>query len=117
MTVLDALHDAVARTRFTYNDEDELQEALAMVLRARGLDVRREVRLNSRDRIDLLVGRVGVEVKIAGKPVSVLRQLARYAESPELDELVLVTSRVRHQAPDELNGKKVTVICLAGRTL
>lgn len=117
MSVVDELREALKTTRFTYSEEDQLQEGLAEVLTARGLDVRREVRLNSRDRIDLLVGRTGIEVKIAGRPVSVLQQLGRYAESPELDELVLVTSKVRHQAPDELNGKPVTVICLAGRTM
>jgi hypothetical protein len=38
--------------------------------------VEREVRLNARDRIDLLVDRVGIEVKVTGAWRDVERQLA-----------------------------------------
>jgi alkanesulfonate monooxygenase SsuD/methylene tetrahydromethanopterin reductase-like flavin-dependent oxidoreductase (luciferase family) len=51
------------------------------------------------------VGTAGIEVKIAGQPGRVVEQLRRYAEHDRIDELVLVTSRVRHQAPGALNGK------------
>jgi hypothetical protein len=103
--------------RFRYTNEDELQEGLALALTRAGHQVEREVRLNDRDRIDLLVGTAGIEVKIAGQPGRVVEQLRRYAEHDRISELVLVTSRVRHQAPGALNGKAVTVICIAGHSL
>jgi hypothetical protein len=97
---------AIEAHRFAYVDEDELQQGLAEVLAPFG--VRREVRLNARCRIDLLAGRVGIELKIGGSAAALLRQVERYAELPELDALVVVTSRVRHLQPvDEANGKPV----------
>lgn len=84
--------------RFLYRSEADLQESLATVLAAEGLPVRREVRLNSRDRIDLLVWRVGIEVKVAGQRDQVLAQLKRYAESEQVGALILVTSRARQIA-------------------
>lgn len=105
---------AIRGFRFRYVREDDLQEGLAEALRSEGFELEREVRLDARNRIDLLVGRVGVEVKVAGRPDAVLRQLERYAESDLVDAIMLVTSRVRHRVPAELNGKPVTVVQLAG---
>lgn len=104
---------AINGSRFLYTSEDELQEGLAKVLTEAGFNVHREVRLTPRDRIDLMVGRVGIEVKIAGRPWSVLGQLQRYAESPAINELILVTTKARHEAPARLNGKPVTVVFIA----
>jgi hypothetical protein len=110
-----AVADLVRGFRFHYGDEDQLQEGLASALQSRGLEVQREVRLTARDRIDLLVERVGVEVKVAGRPDGVVRQLRRYAASDQVDGLVLVTNRVRHLAvPDRLNDKPVVAVTLAG---
>lgn len=101
--------------RFSTADEDELQQAIADVLERAGLDPEREHRLGARDRIDLLVERVGIEVKVAGAARAVERQLARYAESDEIDALILVTSRARHiTVPTSLNGKPVVVVSLVG---
>lgn len=103
--------------RYRYATEDELQQALAAALTGAGYTVEREVRLNSRDRIDLLVDRVGIEVKIAGERRTVERQLARYSESDLVDELVLVTTRARHRPPAQLNWKPVHVVSLLGAGL
>lgn len=82
---------------FRYCNEDDLQAGLAGALTNAGLDVQREVRLTARDRIDLLVDAVGIEVKIAGRTADVIRQLNRYLKSELIEELILVTSRARHQ--------------------
>jgi hypothetical protein len=97
--------------RFHYADEDRLQRGLAALF---GDQAEREVRLDSRSRIDLMVGRVGIEVKVAGKPSAVLRQVERYLASDQLDGLVLVTTRVRHRPPAIVNGKPVRTVSLAG---
>lgn len=115
MTDPNPLVDAIRRRRFRYVDEDELQRGLAAALEADGFEIEREVILSPRDRIDILAGRVGIEVKVAGQAASVVRQLERYAESDRVDELVLVTSRVRHLAvPSEIGGKPVSVVAIAG---
>lgn len=88
--------EALDRHRFVAASEHELQGALAEALVQAGFDVRREVRLSGRDRIDLVVDRVGIEVKVGGAPNEVVRQLARYAEHGEVSALLLVTTVVRH---------------------
>lgn len=105
--------EAIRAVRFSYSSEADLQEGISRALAAAGIDHEREVDLGV-GRIDLLVGRVGVEVKVAGGPAEVGRQALRYLRSDRLDSLVLVTSRVKHlHLPDELAGKRVEVVTLA----
>lgn len=106
--------DAIRSFDFRYGDEDQLQQGLAAALESEGFDVKREVRLSARDRIDLVVGRVGIEVKVAGAASSVARQLARYAQH-DLEGLVLVTNKLRHQPPDL--PMPVEIVCLTGASL
>lgn len=103
--------------RFNYANEDQLQEGLAAMLAGEGFDVEREVRLSGRDRIDLLVGDVGIEVKVAGQAGRVLAQLTRYAEHDRIGALVLVTTRVSHDAPPRINGKPVALVSLVSAGL
>jgi len=99
--------------RFLCHDEAELQEAIAEALRRDGIDFEREVSLAPGDRIDFLVGGVGIEVKLAGPPTAVLRQLSRYAASERVESLVLATIVARHATlPDELGGKPLHVVTL-----
>lgn len=113
----EAALDVVHAHRFRHATEDELQQGLAEALAAAGYRVEREARLNTRDRIDLLVDAVGVEVKIAGIPRDVERQLERYALSDRVRALVLVTNRARHRPPTTMNGKPVAVASLLGAGL
>jgi hypothetical protein len=104
--------------RFRYADEERLQEGIAAALVSAGFSVEREVRLDRYCRIDLLVGRVGIEVKVAGREDEVQRQAGRYLQSDLIDGLVLVSSKVRHvRVAKELNGKPVEVVSLAGHSL
>jgi hypothetical protein len=94
--------------------EESVQETIATVLTAARVSFERECRLSKQDRIDFLVGRVGVEVKVGGGLSAVIRQLHRYAQSDMVDELVLVTSKLTlARVPAELNGKRVRVAALA----
>lgn len=114
MTVVDVAA-AVRSFRFRFASEDELQAAIAEGLKLRGFAVEREVRLDERSRIDLLVdGTVGVEVKVAGQAAPVTRQVARYLVSDRVEGLVLVTSSARHYLPPEIAGKPVEVVTLRG---
>lgn len=118
MNLLDDVAGILEGSRFRYADEEQLQEGIEAALVASGVIPVREVRLTPRDRIDLMVGGIGIEVKVGSDAAAVLRQLRRYAASPEVTSLILVTSRARHAAiPDEIDGKPVRVVSLLGQSL
>ena len=101
--------------RFQVHDEKALQAGIERVLREASFPFEREVELTPRSRVDfLLCGVVGVEVKIAGFPNDVLRQLARYAEVPRIQGLVLVTTRMTLAArmPGDLAEKPLASVYL-----
>jgi hypothetical protein len=100
-----------------YVDEYDVQQACADALELAGHTAVREHRLTDADRIDILTmiddAVIGVEVKVAGALRDVIRQLERYSRSPELDALVLVTTRGQHhRIPTELNGMPVRLVSL-----
>lgn len=103
--------DLIARTRFHAADEATLQAGIAEVLRQAGAPVAREVRLTARERIDFLIGRLGVEVKIKGSVHDVRRQLIRYAATGALDEILLISTHVTHSQfhGTEVGGLRVWV--------
>lgn len=131
---------AMRRHRFRFSNEDQLQRGIAAAMTAAFSDseVRREVTLadvgdleavyqgdglmlagrQKLGRVDLMVDRIAVEVKVAGSADAARRQLRRYAESREVDGLVLVTNQVTHGDGDgELNGKPLVVVSLIGTQL
>lgn len=98
--------------------EEALQEAIARVFDETGIRYEREVRLSERDRIDFMLGSLGIEVKIEGSVHQVTRQLQRYAQYDRVGSLLLVTSRSKLSAvPRELSGKRVDVQVLFGSML
>ena len=105
-----AVSALLRRHRYVYASEDQLQQQLADVLAAAGLRVHREVRLTEHERIDLMVGDVGIEVKVKGQRTP-LRQLGRYAEHPSVQGLLLVTTRAA-TLPATLRDKPVAVVSL-----
>ena len=112
MTV-DDLHALLSRFAFRFASEADLQDGIETVLRDAGIAYERERILTKRDRIDFMVGGVGVEVKIAGGQAEVLRQLARYAGRVEVASLLLVTSRVQlGNMPPDICGKRLRVLSL-----
>lgn len=101
--------------RYRYANEDELQEGILRALLAQGFAPTREVRLAPHERIDLMVEKVGIEVKVDGPLQRVWGQLERYAQSPSVEGLVLVTTKVIHLGvPRELSGKPVHVVRIRG---
>lgn len=104
------LVETISNNRFTYRTETEFQDGIADLLALRGFRFEREVRLNDRDRIDFLVGRVGIEIKVKGSWTDAVRQLQRYAASDRIDELVLITTRLSHaKLISEIGGKPLTI--------
>lgn len=101
--------------RFHFQSEQELHDGISEALSAAGLAFEREVKLIGMDRIDFMVGSVGLEVKVGQSFADVLRQLHRYVQAPQLEALILVTTRSRHRAiPEFLGGKPLYVEYLLG---
>lgn len=118
MTAADIIN-ALDHAQLQFVTEDDLQQELHTALAAAGIEATREVRLSDgRSRIDLMAGRVGIEVKTNGGWADVIRQLTRYAHCVEIDELVLVTTRTKHHhLPSEAAGKPLHLVSLIGAAL
>lgn len=82
--------------RFHFQHEKDLQDGIAQVLSEKKVWFEREREIAPGCKIDFLVSAlVGIEVKVDGSPSAVTRQLYRYARSPVIHDLILVTSRVK----------------------
>lgn len=92
--------------------EYDLHALAEEALSREGIAWEHEVRLGPGCRADLKCGGVVVELK-RGKPdrARLLKQLARYAENPEVTGLVLVSER-HVDLPPMIGGKPLTSLCL-----
>lgn len=112
---VEAIRRALAGRSVLTTDEVELSAAVAKLLTDAGVAFEREVRLSSRDRIDFMVGSIGVELKVDGTLAQILRQLDRYLQHERVSEVVLVSTRRKHMyVPSALRGKRIVPICLGG---
>ena len=91
-------------------DELRLQDEIAAFLTLSSISHRREVLLSKADRVDFLVGTIGVEVKVKGSRHAVISQLLRYAAHEAVTELVLFTTRSQLVMPRSLGEKPVVVV-------
>lgn len=107
---------ALGELRGSYSEEGQLRDAIAGVL---GDAAVREAVVGPHERIDFLVGKLGIEAKVKGSRTEVTRQLFRYAECDGVDELLLVTTKVQHslRLPPFMLGKPVAVLVLWGAML
>ena len=114
-----AAGDTTARVRrllgeyhFMFSTEVELQDQIALALAQGKEPFEREFALTRRDRPDFyLPGGIVLEVKTAEATTSILRQLKRYADHPQVTEVVLVSSRP-HNLPPALSQKPVSNVSL-----
>lgn len=107
------LSGLITSARLDLSTEGAVQRGLARLFEAEGVAFEAEVVLAPSDRIDFLIGRVGVEVKIGHPRRAILRQLERYARSDRVDVILLVSSAPFPSAGFELNGKPVRVVSLS----
>lgn len=127
--LVEAIRAALAARRFSYTSEAELQAAIGNALNDELIANVPEHKLRAADRIDFFIPwsianpsesrGVGIEVKIAGSPSELLRQLMRYAECPQIEALIVFTDKLRlaRAIPETLNAKRITVICCAEAAL
>lgn len=104
------LENLLRRCRFRFSNEAALQAQIADALMRLGEPHKREHKLGTAGRIDFLVGRVGIEVKVQGATSEIGWQLLRYAEHRDIDGLLLVTAKALHTAlPGRMNDKPLRV--------
>jgi len=105
-----------------FGREADLHDEIEARCHLAGIAARREYQLGKAfGRLDLFIPSgvdagdpgVAIELKADGGPSAVLRQLLRYADSPEVGALLLVTSRatLRGGLPPTLNDKPLRVYC------
>lgn len=119
MDELETILSALSKVRITAAHESDAQEQIAAALRGAGIECEREVRLGTKDRVDILAGAVAIEVKT--KPVSgstLWRQVQRYAAHDEVKAVVVASTLHRNVAglPEELAGTPVVPVVI-GRVL
>lgn len=110
--MLDLIVSSLRRYAYRYTSEADLQAGVHAGVVAAGYHAVREHDLGPLGRLDLYVPalRVAIEVKVAGGANEVMRQIAGYATHPDVDGVVLVTTRpARHRMPATLGGKPVAV--------
>lgn len=129
---LKTLEELLHSYRFNFTNEEELQRAVQAVLTEEGVSFVREYEITyaatparqqeadgavleksrpaGKDRIDFLVGDIGLEIKIGFSYAEVVRQLHRYAAAPEIACLMLLTSRLQHTMPKEISGKTLCTV-------
>lgn len=94
--------DLLARYRIAGLTEAVVQDQIERALRQEGIEYEREVELAPRDRIDFMVGPVGIEVKIKGTRAQIIRQLARYVRNDRVEE---IDSRTKQNHLREMAAK------------
>ncbi|OAN71108.1 hypothetical protein A8B82_21175 [Sulfitobacter sp. EhC04] len=87
--------------------------AIAALLAAQGMDVRSEVRLSAKSRVDLMVETIAIEVKTGHRRADILRQIKRYSEIDEVSEVILATAIAFPKSIKELGGKKLHIASLS----
>lgn len=100
---------ALTGARLSASTEAALHSSIADALTGAGVDHQHEVALSKRDRIDFMAGAVGIEAKISGSPISFVRQLLRYSDHDEVENLVLVSAKAVSM-PAEIGGVLVVVV-------
>ena len=108
---LASLHATLSGYQFQFSSELELQEGVSQVLTSHEIEHDPEHLLDGLDRIDFLVGDLGLEIKVDGSLSLVTRQVHRYLQSDQVKGLLLLTSRQKHRnLPSTINGKPVRVL-------
>ena len=104
----------LSKTRFHYRSETDLQISISKILTQEQILHRREVVLSPRFRIDFMIGNTGLEVKVDGSLAGITRQLWKYSLFPQIQNLILVTTKMQHRRlPLQMNGKDLFVVCLS----
>lgn len=104
---------AITSSRINLTTESAAHRDIEKALASAGIEHTSEVRLSERERIDVLCGTVGVEIKVGHARRDIWRQLQRYAAFPEIEALVLATGTAFPTKLTEVDGKPLFVADLS----
>ena len=114
MTTRKDIVNAIRSYRYAIQDEMEFHRALEAVFEAEGISYLHEHDLGRSGISDFFCDGVCLEVKVDGSAAAVLRQLFQYAESKEVRELILVTTKSKHGTmPSQIIGKPLTTVVIS----
>lgn len=98
--------------KFDLTNEKVLQEQMKEVFSLNEIEFIKEAHLGSNESIiDFKVGKIGIEVKIKGRPMNIYKQIERYLKTDSIDVLILVTNKSMG-VPAFINDKPVYVVNL-----
>lgn len=94
-------------------EEYDIHAMVSAALESAGISAQHEARLGAGCRIDFLCGHVGIEIK-KNRPAraTLLKQAARYADSPDVHALIMVAPGDL-RLPASINGVPVKCVALA----
>ncbi len=112
MTVTDIMR-LLRSSRFRLTSEADMQADIETVLKMNAAKFEREVRLSPEDRIDFMIGSIGLECKTrtAKSKMEIYRQLERYAKHDAVTHLILATNRAMG-LPETIGGKPAYYVAL-----
>lgn len=114
--------ETLPRFSYRFADEKQLHDGIARVLTDHGIEFQREVVATPQERYDFLcIPGIVIEAKIHGAFNPAARQCLRYAENPDVNAVVLATSRFWGAVPvlrkdPRLNGKPFRMVQLKGQS-
>jgi hypothetical protein len=104
---------AVLRFRLARSSESAFHADVERALATLGCEVKHEFDLGGgHGRVDFFIpdGSIAIELKVQGSSAHVARQVFRYAESPSVAAVVLVTTNAQHtKLPSVIAGKPLEV--------
>ncbi len=106
----------LSSARFRQGTEALLQKDIEDFLYRSQIRFDREVRLTPGERIDFMVGSVGIEAKIRVDKRAIFRQLTRYARFERISSLVLISGTALG-LPRAIEGKPVYFVSLGRSAL
>ncbi len=118
MISVQSVFSALKHQRFTLQDEKILQTEISDALNFSWIGHHREFRLDNESILDFFLPTygIGMEVKIKGRPRSILRQCERYAAFPCVKELIVISNKSMG-FPEQINGKPVYFLKLSNAWL
>lgn len=97
---------------FSTHDEKYLQAEISQAFDLENISHKREVSIKG-GIIDFMIGDIGLEIKIKGQPMSIFRQLERYAQDDSVNTLILANVKTM-TLPDTINGKTARSVTVRG---